>query len=135
MLKRLFAFLFGKFTWTAPPWLARSDRWTRSHWLMSFLLVILLAFVTASGLWGWRWYQSTQAEKSSVLYQAVSQAARANDAAQAKEPATQLVEHLTRSASAAGEDADDEARDEAIALLEAVAPGTSVPRRLPVIPH
>ena len=47
----------------------------------------------------------------------------------------QLVEHLTRSASAAGEDADDEARDEAIALLEAVAPGTSVPRRLPVIPH
>jgi len=57
MLKRLFAFLFGKFTWTAPPWLARSDRWTRSHWLMSFLLVILLAFVTASGLWGWRWYQ------------------------------------------------------------------------------
>jgi tetratricopeptide (TPR) repeat protein len=47
----------------------------------------------------------------------------------------QLVEHLVRSASAAGEDADEEARAEAIALLEAVAPGTSVPRRLPVVPH
>jgi tetratricopeptide (TPR) repeat protein len=46
-----------------------------------------------------------------------------------------LIEGLTRAASAAGEDADDEARDEEIALLEAVAPGTPVLRRLPVIPH
>jgi tetratricopeptide (TPR) repeat protein len=53
--------------------------------------------------------------------------------ARAKDPA--LVEHLARSASAAGEDADEEAREEAIALLEAVAPGTPVPRRLPVIRH
>ena len=37
-----------------------------------------------------------------------------------------------RAASAAGEDADDEAREEAVALLEAVAPGTRLPRRLPV---
>jgi tetratricopeptide (TPR) repeat protein len=51
----------------------------------------------------------------------------------AKDP--QLVEHLSRSASTAGEDADDEAREEAIALLEAVAPGTPVPRRLRVIPQ
>lgn len=47
----------------------------------------------------------------------------------------QLVAGLTRAASAAGEDADDEARAEEIALLEAVAPGTPVPKRLPVIPH
>jgi tetratricopeptide (TPR) repeat protein len=46
-----------------------------------------------------------------------------------------LVEHLARSAGAAGEEADDEARAEAIALLEAVAPGTAAPRRLPVVPH
>lgn len=46
-----------------------------------------------------------------------------------------LVEHLARSAGAAGEDADDDARAEAIALLEAVAPGTQAPRRLPVVPH
>ena len=31
MLKRFFAFLFGKFTWTAPPWLKRSSLWARSH--------------------------------------------------------------------------------------------------------
>ena len=40
---------------------------------------------------GWRWYQQNQAEKASVLYQAVSQAARANDLAKAKDPATQIV--------------------------------------------
>jgi tetratricopeptide (TPR) repeat protein len=51
----------------------------------------------------------------------------------AKDPA--LVEHLVRSASAAGEDADEDARAEAVALLDAVAPGTPVPRRLPVIRH
>jgi predicted negative regulator of RcsB-dependent stress response len=39
---------------------------------------------------GWRWYQQSLAQKASVLYQAVSQAARTNDAAKAKEPATQL---------------------------------------------
>lgn len=43
------------------------------------------------GVQGWRWYQSTQSEKASVLYQAVSTAARANDLAKAKEPAAQLV--------------------------------------------
>ena len=40
---------------------------------------------------GWRWYQQNQAEKASVLYQAVSQAARANDLAKAKDPATQIA--------------------------------------------
>jgi tetratricopeptide (TPR) repeat protein len=51
----------------------------------------------------------------------------------AKDP--QLVEHLVRSASAAGDESDDDARAEALALLEAVAPGTPVPKRLPVISH
>ena len=40
-----------------------------------------------------------------------------------------LVDGLVRAAS----DADDDAREEALALLEAAAPGTQVPRRLPVI--
>jgi tetratricopeptide (TPR) repeat protein len=47
----------------------------------------------------------------------------------------QLIEGLKHAASAAGEDADEEAREEAVALLEAVAPGTAVPRRLPVVRH
>ena len=46
--------------------------------------------VVVIGVQGWRWYQANQAEKAGSLYQAVSQAARANDAAKAKEPATQI---------------------------------------------
>jgi hypothetical protein len=51
--------------------------------------------------------------------------------ARAKDP--ELVEHLVRSAAEAGDESDDDARAEAIALVEAVAPGTPVPRRLPVV--
>jgi tetratricopeptide (TPR) repeat protein len=46
----------------------------------------------------------------------------------AKDP--RLVDGLTRAAS----DADDDGREESLALLEAVAPGTPVPRRLPILP-
>lgn len=48
--------------------------------------------IVVIGMQGWRWYQRTQSEKASVLYQAVSQAVRGNEPAKAKEPATQLVE-------------------------------------------
>jgi tetratricopeptide (TPR) repeat protein len=72
-----------------------------------------------------------------LLAWAVRAAVAAGDAAAtalraealAKDP--HLVEGLTRAAA----DADDDAREEALALLEAVAPGTQLPRRLPVIPH
>jgi tetratricopeptide (TPR) repeat protein len=47
----------------------------------------------------------------------------------AKDP--HLIDGLVRAVA----DAEDEAREEALALLEAVAPGTQIPRRLPVIPH
>ena len=50
--------------------------------------------VVVIGVQGWRWYQGTQAKDASVLYQAVSQAERANDPAKAKEPATQLEERF-----------------------------------------
>jgi predicted negative regulator of RcsB-dependent stress response len=61
--------------------------------------VVSVAIVVI-GMQGWRWYQGTQGEKASVLYQAVSQAAHANDAAKAKEPATQLVERYGATAYA-----------------------------------
>jgi predicted negative regulator of RcsB-dependent stress response len=61
--------------------------------------VVSVALVVI-GVQGWRWYQGTQAEKAGVLYQALSQAARANDAAKAKEPATQLVERFASTAYA-----------------------------------
>jgi len=56
--------------------------------------------VVVIGVQGWRWYQQTQAREASVLYQAVSQAAHANDAAKAKEPATQLLDRFARTAYA-----------------------------------
>jgi predicted negative regulator of RcsB-dependent stress response len=56
--------------------------------------VVAIAVVVI-GVQGWRYYQGKQAEQASVLYQAVSQAARANDVAKAKEPASQIVERFS----------------------------------------
>ena len=61
--------------------------------------VVVVALVVI-GVQGWRWYQRTQAEQASVLYQAVSQAARANDISKAKEPASQIVDRYARTAYA-----------------------------------
>jgi predicted negative regulator of RcsB-dependent stress response len=65
-------------------------------WWASYGKYVSAALVTVAivviGVQGWRWYQRTQAEKASVLYQAVSQAVRGNEPAKAKEPAAQLVE-------------------------------------------
>ena len=58
------------------------------------LAVVLLASI------GWRWYQQRQSAQASVLYQAVSDAARDNDAAKAKEPATQIEDRFGRTAYA-----------------------------------
>jgi predicted negative regulator of RcsB-dependent stress response len=61
--------------------------------------VVVVALVVI-GVQGWRWYQRTQAEQASVLYQAVSQAARANDVSKAREPASQIVDRFARTAYA-----------------------------------
>jgi predicted negative regulator of RcsB-dependent stress response len=61
--------------------------------------VVVVALVVI-GVQGWRWYQRTQAEQASVLYQAVSQAVRANDLSKAKEPALQIVDRFARTAYA-----------------------------------
>ncbi len=56
---------------------------------------VVTVAVVVIGVQGWRWYQHTQAQKASVFYQAVSQAARANELAKAKDPATQLEERFS----------------------------------------
>jgi len=61
--------------------------------------VVVVALVVI-GVQGWRWYQRMQAEQASVLYQAVSQAVRANDLSKAKEPASQIVDRFARTAYA-----------------------------------
>ena len=56
--------------------------------------------VVVIGVQGWRWYQATQAQKASVLYQAISQAVHANDAAKAKDPAAELLDRYSGTAYA-----------------------------------
>jgi len=62
--------------------------------------VILVLALVVIGVQGWRWYQRTQAEQASVLYQAVSQAAKTSDVAKAKEPASQIVDRFAGTAYA-----------------------------------
>jgi predicted negative regulator of RcsB-dependent stress response len=62
--------------------------------------VILVVALVVIGVQGWRWYQRTQAEQASVLYQAVSQAAKTSDVAKAKEPASQIVDRFAGTAYA-----------------------------------
>ena len=68
-----------------------------SKYVSAAVLVVALVVI---GVQGWRWYQRTQAEQASVLYTAVSQAARANDVSKAKEPASQIVDRYARTAYA-----------------------------------
>jgi hypothetical protein len=55
--------------------------WEQNAKYVTAAIVVVALIVT--GVQGWRWYQRTQAEQASVLYQAVSQAARTNDVAKA----------------------------------------------------
>ena len=72
--------------------------WEQNSKYVSAAVVVVALIVI--GVQGWRWYQRTQAEQASVLYQAVSQAARSNDAAKAKEPASQIVDRFSGTAYA-----------------------------------
>lgn len=66
--------------------------WAQNSKYVSAVVVVVALVVI--GVQGWRWYQRTQAEQAGVLYQAVSQAAKANDLTKAKEPATQIVDRF-----------------------------------------
>src|SRR5579862_2742453 len=62
--------------------------------------VLVAVAVAAIAFQGWRWYQRNQSEQAGVLYQAVSSAARSNDAAKAKDPATQITDRFAGTAYA-----------------------------------
>ena len=53
--------------------------------------IVLAVCVGIVGVQGWRWWQHSEAEQASVLYTAISTAARANDAAKAKEAMAELA--------------------------------------------
>jgi len=65
--------------------------WWR-QWGNTIAGVIIAVCVGIIGIQGWRWWSQQQAEKGSVLYNAVSTAARANDVAKAKDAMTQLAD-------------------------------------------
>jgi len=53
---------------------------------------VLAVCLGVLGVQGWRWWTQHQAEQASVLYTAVSAAARANDTAKAKDAMAQLAD-------------------------------------------
>ena len=63
-------------------------------------VALVLGLLVAGGIQGWRWYQGHRAEHASVLYSAVSEAARTKDAAKAKDAIAQLAERYASTAYA-----------------------------------
>ena len=57
---------------------------------------LVLAVLVIGGVQGWRWWSGKRAEDASVLYSAVSDAARAKDPAKAKDAMTQITDQLRR---------------------------------------
>ena len=62
------------------------------QWGNTIAGVVIAVCVGVIGVQGWRWWSQQQAEKGSVLYNAVSAAARANDVAKAKDAMAQLAD-------------------------------------------
>ena len=62
------------------------------QWGNTIAGVVIAVCVGVIGVQGWRWWSQQQAEQASVLYNAVSAAARANDVAKAKDAMAQLAD-------------------------------------------
>jgi predicted negative regulator of RcsB-dependent stress response len=62
------------------------------QWGTTVLGVALAVCLGVLGVQGWRWWQGNQAVQASVLYNAVSSAARSNDVAKAKDAVAQLTD-------------------------------------------
>jgi len=70
------------------------------QWGNTIAGVIIAVCAGVIAVQGWRWWSQQQAEKGSVLYNAVSAAARANDVAKAKDAMAQLADNYGRTAYA-----------------------------------
>jgi predicted negative regulator of RcsB-dependent stress response len=72
--------------------------WSRYGGTITVALV--LGALVVAGIQGWRWYTAKRAEDASVLYTAVSDAARAKDAAKAKDAVSQITDRYAGTAYA-----------------------------------
>ena len=70
------------------------------QWGSTISGTVIAVCVGVIGVQGWRWWTQHQAEQASVLYSAVSAAARANDSAKAKDAMAQLADKYGRTAYA-----------------------------------
>jgi predicted negative regulator of RcsB-dependent stress response len=64
--------------------------WAR--WGNTVATVLVVACIVAVAVQGWRWWNNRKAEDAAVLFNAVTQAARANDVAKAKDATLALTE-------------------------------------------
>jgi predicted negative regulator of RcsB-dependent stress response len=64
--------------------------WAR--WRNPISAAIIVASIGVIGFQGWRWWTGKQAEEAAALFGAVTQAARANDLAKAKDAVAQLTD-------------------------------------------
>jgi len=62
------------------------------QWGNTIAGVVIAVCVGVIGVQGWRWWSQQQAERASVLYNAVAAAARGNDVAKAKDAMAQLAD-------------------------------------------
>ena len=67
--------------------------WAR--WGNTVATVLMVACIAAAAVQGWRWWTARQAEEAAVLFNAVTQAARANDIAKARDATGQLADKYT----------------------------------------
>jgi predicted negative regulator of RcsB-dependent stress response len=72
--------------------------WNR--WGNTITFAVLAACVVIGGVQAWRWWTGSRAAEASVLYQAVSDAARKNDPAKGKDAITQLTDKFAGTAYA-----------------------------------
>lgn len=67
--------------------------WTRYGGTVTVALV--LGLLVVAGIQGWRWYAGKRAEDASVLYSAISEAARTKDTTKARDAVAQLTDRYT----------------------------------------
>ena len=64
--------------------------WAR--WGNTVATVLMVAFIAAAAVQGWRWWNAKKGEEAAVLFNAVTQAARANDVAKARDATLALTD-------------------------------------------
>ena len=66
------------------------------QWGNTITTIVAVVCIALAGVQGWRWWTSKQVEEASALYAGLSQAARANDLAKAKDATAALEDRFAR---------------------------------------